>query len=146
VKTSNGQPIKQTECFCGYEAHVSLNSETELITSVQVTAGNRYDGHELPRLLKKDLAQGTPDVLDPSDEFTARVVWIPETQQRKPAPGALAFIPRPSCQLGPSSHALVEHLLEMRAARASYARPLPHSTASLLLSPLIPLSLLQPLL
>jgi IS5 family transposase len=39
---------------------VSLNSKTELITSVQVTAGNRYDGHELPGLLEKDLAQGRP--------------------------------------------------------------------------------------
>jgi hypothetical protein len=45
VKNWNGQSIKQTEYFYGYEAHVSLNSETELITSVQVTAGDRCDGH-----------------------------------------------------------------------------------------------------
>jgi transposase len=60
VKNSKGETIKQTEYFYGYKAHVSLNSETELITSVQVTAGNRYDGHELPGLLEKDLAQGIP--------------------------------------------------------------------------------------
>ena len=60
VKNSKGQPIKQTEYFYGYKAHVSLNSETELITSVHVTPGNRYDGHEMPGLLEKDLAQGMP--------------------------------------------------------------------------------------
>jgi IS5 family transposase len=58
VKNSKGETIKQTEYFYGYKAHVSLNGETELITSVQVTAGNSYDGHELPGLLDKDLAQG----------------------------------------------------------------------------------------
>ena len=60
LKTSKGETIKQTEYFYGYKTHVSLNSETELITSVQVTSGNRYDGHELPGLLEKDLAQGIP--------------------------------------------------------------------------------------
>jgi IS5 family transposase len=60
VKTSKGKTIKQTEDLYGYKAHVSLNSETELITSVEVTQGNKVDGHELPRLLEKDLAQGMP--------------------------------------------------------------------------------------
>jgi IS5 family transposase len=60
VKTSGGKAIKQPEYFYGYKAHVSLNSETELITSVGVTEGNRYDGHQLPRLLESDLAQGIP--------------------------------------------------------------------------------------
>ena len=60
VKTSQGKTIKQPEYFHGYKAHVSLNSETELITSVEVTEGNRYDGHVLPRLLESDLAQGIP--------------------------------------------------------------------------------------
>jgi hypothetical protein len=59
VTTSEGKAVKQTEYFYGYKGHVSLNSETELITSVRVTEGNRYDGHELPKLVEKDLAQGT---------------------------------------------------------------------------------------
>jgi IS5 family transposase len=60
VKTSEGKTVKQAEYFYGYKGHVSLNSETELFTSVRVTEGNRYDGHELPRLLESDLAQGIP--------------------------------------------------------------------------------------
>jgi IS5 family transposase len=60
VKNSEGKAIKQTEVLYGYKAHVSLNSEAELVTSVRVTAGNRYDGHELPGLLEKDLGQGIP--------------------------------------------------------------------------------------
>jgi IS5 family transposase len=59
VKTSEGKAIMQMEYLYGYKAHVSLNSETELITCVRVTEGNRYDGHQLPRLVEKDLAQGT---------------------------------------------------------------------------------------
>jgi IS5 family transposase len=60
VKTSEGQVVEQREYFYGYKAHVSLNSESELITSVQVTPGHSYDGHELPGLVEKDLAQGIP--------------------------------------------------------------------------------------
>jgi len=60
VKNSQGESIKQAEYFYGYKAHVSLNSETGLITSVQVTPGHQYDGHELPGLVEKDLAQGIP--------------------------------------------------------------------------------------
>jgi len=37
---------------------VSLNAETGLITSLKVTEGSAYDGHELPDLVRSDLAQG----------------------------------------------------------------------------------------
>jgi IS5 family transposase len=60
VKTSQGQVVEQREYFYGYKAHVSLNSESELITSVGVTPGQCYDGHELAGLVEKDLAQGLP--------------------------------------------------------------------------------------
>jgi IS5 family transposase len=60
VKDPQGRVVEQREYFYGYKAHVSLNSESELITSVRVTPGNRYDGHELPPLVEKDLAQGLP--------------------------------------------------------------------------------------
>jgi IS5 family transposase len=46
--------------FFGYKAHASLNAETGLITSLVHTPGNAYDGHELCRLVKRDLAQGLP--------------------------------------------------------------------------------------
>jgi len=60
VKTQQGRVIEQKEYFHGYKAHVSLNSDSELITSMTYTPGNAYDGHQLPKLLEKDVAQGVP--------------------------------------------------------------------------------------
>jgi len=60
VKNQQGKVIEQKEYFHGYKAHVSFNSESELITSMTFTPGNGYDGHQLPGLLEKDLAQGIP--------------------------------------------------------------------------------------
>jgi len=58
VRTADGQKVEVPETFYGYKAHVSLNSESGLVTSVEVTSGNAYDGHLLPKLLKRDLEQG----------------------------------------------------------------------------------------
>jgi IS5 family transposase len=58
VKDENGKKHEQREYFFGYKAHVSLNAESGLITSLKVTSGSAYDGHELPDLVKADLAQG----------------------------------------------------------------------------------------
>jgi len=58
-----GKGKKRTEkkvYFYGYKAHASLNAHNGLITSLVHTAGNAHDGHRLPRLLDKDLAQGLP--------------------------------------------------------------------------------------
>ncbi len=60
VKDKGGRSIKQTEYFYGYKMHASLNSESGLITGLVHTPGNAYDGHELPKLLEKDLASGLP--------------------------------------------------------------------------------------
>ena len=60
VRTKQGRVIEQKEYFHGYKAHVSLNTGSELITSMTFTPGNGYDGHQLPRLLEKDLEQGVP--------------------------------------------------------------------------------------
>src|SRR5688572_7233639 len=58
VKDENGKKHEQTEYFYGFKAHVSLNADTGLITSLKVTPGSAYDGHELPDLVKQDIAQG----------------------------------------------------------------------------------------
>jgi IS5 family transposase len=60
AKASKGSKRKKTTYFYGYKAHVSLNAQTGLITSLVHTPGNAYDGHQLPRLLRKDLDQGLP--------------------------------------------------------------------------------------
>lgn len=60
VKDEEGRTIQQREYFYGYKAHVSMDAESGIITSVGTTAGNGYDGHELPALVEHDLAEGVP--------------------------------------------------------------------------------------
>ena len=60
AKTPEGKDVEQTEYFHGYKAHVSLNAETHLITSLEVTSGEVYDGHHFCSLVDRDLAQGLP--------------------------------------------------------------------------------------
>ena len=59
-RDAQGRRVKQTEYFLGYKAHCTLNAESELITSLIVTAGNAHDGRQLPELLRRDQAQGIP--------------------------------------------------------------------------------------
>jgi IS5 family transposase len=58
VRNEAGEKEQQREYFLGYKTHVSLNAETGLITSLKVTPGSAYDGHQLPSLVEEDLAQG----------------------------------------------------------------------------------------
>ena len=57
VRDEAGEKQEQMEYFFGYKAHVSLNAETGLITSLKVTPGSAYDGHHLPDLVKQDMIQ-----------------------------------------------------------------------------------------
>jgi IS5 family transposase len=59
-RDEQGQKVRQKELFYGYKSHVSLNAQTGLITSMTHTPGNAYDGHQLPALVEKDLAQDLP--------------------------------------------------------------------------------------
>jgi IS5 family transposase len=54
VKTADGKEIEHTEYFFGYKAHVSLNAETGIITSLEATSGEAYDGHHFCSLTKFD--------------------------------------------------------------------------------------------
>lgn len=58
--TGEGVRERHRETFLGYKAHVSLNAETELITSLVVTTGEAYDGHQLPALVARDAALSLP--------------------------------------------------------------------------------------
>lgn len=59
-RNEEGEVIKRKQYFYGYKVHVSLNANSELITSLTVTSGERYDGHQLPVLLEQDLAKEIP--------------------------------------------------------------------------------------
>jgi transposase, IS5 family len=60
VKKQNGDTEKQVKYFYGYKAHMSLNAENGLITSVQSTSGEVYDGHHFIPLVEHDLEQALP--------------------------------------------------------------------------------------
>ncbi len=60
VKTPEGKEIEQTDYFYGYKAQVSMNAETGLISSLDITPGGAYDGHHLCSLVDKDLEQSLP--------------------------------------------------------------------------------------
>jgi len=60
VKTEDGKEIEQTEYFFGYKAHVSLNAQAGMITSLEATSGEAYDGHHFCPLVDHDLKQKLP--------------------------------------------------------------------------------------
>jgi IS5 family transposase len=60
VKTEDGKEKKQTEYFFGYKAHVSMNAETGLITGLEASSGEKYDGDYFCRLVNHDLRQKLP--------------------------------------------------------------------------------------
>ena len=59
-RDEQGKTVKRRQYFHGYKAHVSMNTGSDLITSVLVTPGNAYDGHRLPELVESDLRKGLP--------------------------------------------------------------------------------------
>lgn len=60
VKDEKGQVVEQIQYFHGYKSHVSMNAESGLITSLEVTSGEAYDGHHFRSLVDHDLEQGVP--------------------------------------------------------------------------------------
>jgi hypothetical protein len=60
VKNEKGEDIEQTEYFYSYKTYVSMNSESGLITSLEVTSGEVYDGYHFCSLVDHDLEQELP--------------------------------------------------------------------------------------
>jgi len=60
VRDEKGHKKRVPEYFHGYKMHTSFNAEAQMITSVEVSGGNGYDGHHLPSLIESDLAQDLP--------------------------------------------------------------------------------------
>jgi transposase len=59
-KDQQGKDVHQEKYFYGYKGHVSMNAENDLITSLEVTSGEVYDGHHFCSLVEHDLAQNLP--------------------------------------------------------------------------------------
>lgn len=60
VQTEDGKKEEQVQYFYGYKAHVSLNAENGLMTSLECTSGEAYDGHHFTSLVDHDLEQELP--------------------------------------------------------------------------------------
>lgn len=60
VKDEAGKETEQIEYFHGYKAHVSLNAENGLITSLHVTSGEANDGKHFIPLVEHDLELDLP--------------------------------------------------------------------------------------
>jgi len=60
VKTQEGKEVEQTDYFYGYKAHISMNAETGIISSLDITPGAAFDGHHFCSLVDKDLEQSLP--------------------------------------------------------------------------------------
>jgi len=60
VKNQKGQNVDQVKYFYGYKGHVSMNAESNLITNLEVTTGEAYDGHHFCSLVDQDLAKKLP--------------------------------------------------------------------------------------
>ncbi len=60
VKNQKGQNVDQMKYFYGYKGHVSMNAVSNLITSLEVTSGEAYDGHHFCSLVNQDLAKKLP--------------------------------------------------------------------------------------
>jgi len=60
VHTEEGKEEEQVQYFYGYKAHVSLNAENGLMTSLETTSGEAYDGHHFTSLVDHDLELELP--------------------------------------------------------------------------------------
>lgn len=60
ITTAEGETKVVANYFLGYKAHVSMNAENDLITSVEVSSGKDYDGHHFCTLVEADLEKGIP--------------------------------------------------------------------------------------
>jgi IS5 family transposase len=56
--TPEGKRVLVNNMFHGYKTHLSVNAQSEIVTSVAVTPGNAHDGKQLEELVKKDEAAG----------------------------------------------------------------------------------------
>jgi IS5 family transposase len=57
-RNAQGKTVERVEYIYSYKSHTSLNAESEMITSVVVTSGNAYDGHQFAALVARDRQQG----------------------------------------------------------------------------------------
>jgi hypothetical protein len=63
VQTPEGKEEVRADYFYGYKTHVSMNAESYLITGLEVSGGNAWDGKHFTSLVDMDIRQGLPSDL-----------------------------------------------------------------------------------
>ena len=58
VADKDGRRHDEIQYYYGYKDQVSLNADTDLVTSVVPGRANDYDGHKLKKLVEKDIEKG----------------------------------------------------------------------------------------
>ena len=58
VAGKDGKRHKETQYYYGYKDQVSLNAESELVTSIIPGKAKDYDGHKLKKLVERDVKKG----------------------------------------------------------------------------------------
>jgi IS5 family transposase len=58
IKTADGAWAQVNKSFYGYKSHMSMNAESEIVTAIVPTAGNKTDGQQFRELEKRDEAVG----------------------------------------------------------------------------------------
>ncbi len=58
VQVPEGKEEVRTNYFYGYKTHVSMNAESNLITGLEVSSGNAWDGKHFTNLVDMDMKQG----------------------------------------------------------------------------------------
>jgi IS5 family transposase len=54
VKTADGGSAQVNKSFYGFKSHMSMNAQSEIVTAIVPTAGNKNDGKQLRSLVSKD--------------------------------------------------------------------------------------------
>jgi len=79
VTDEQGKRQTRKKTFFGFKMHSSMNAEAQMITSLILSSGNRYDGRYLCDLIQSDIEQGLPVQVCAADrgyDDTANHFWL----------------------------------------------------------------------
>jgi len=54
VRAADGGSAQVNKSFYGFKAHISMNAQSEIVTAIVATTGNKNDGRQLRSLVNKD--------------------------------------------------------------------------------------------
>ncbi len=85
ITDEEGQEHQRKKFFYGYKMHTSMNAQSQMITSLITSTGNRPDGRYLTELIENDLEQGLAISICAADrgyDDTHNHFWLEQHQVR----------------------------------------------------------------